>query len=218
MTTAPSPAVDPDQMIGQVLDFARRWKRPVLIIFSGNNCPWCEKLHGFLGDGTLDRFCQANQIEMRWITLESKEDESAHACEGGSCKIPPRSRYQISSIPTAMFFNKDGERVCSTEYIDEVEQIGGQAYTKWLSANISGTVKDRISLEEAKESEGRRNQLLQASKVRIWSGQWMAWWRPDASGYADEPDRAGIYSGANAWERSKHAGPEKRLAYDILPE
>ena len=218
MQALTSSAPNPDQNIGQVLTHARLVKRGVLIIFSGDDCPWCEKLKGFLADGALDRFCAANEIDLKWITLQSREDEASHACEGGTCKIPPRSRYQITSIPTAMFFSKDGERVCSTEYIDEVEQIGGQAYTKWLGGQIPVKVKQRITLEEAKENEGKRDQVMRASKVLLWSGQWMAWWRPDASGYTDEMDRAGVYSGEKAWTDGKHCGPEKKLAYDILPE
>ncbi len=216
--TATAPAPNPDQVIGEVLTRARLHKRGVLILFTGTDCPWCEKLKGFLADGVLDRFCAANQIDLKWITLESREDEAAHSCEGGSCKIPPRSRYQITSIPTAMYFNKDGERVCATEYIDEVEALGGHAYTQWLGSKIPVTVANRITLEEVKNDERKRELLVRAPKVWIWSGQWMAWWRPEASGYTDETDRAGVYTGAKALEIGSHCGPEKKLAYDILPE
>lgn len=49
------------------------------------------------------------------------------------------------------------------------------------------------------------------TNVRIWSDQWRAWWRPDASGYTDDLFQAGIYSAKDALRKVNHCGPEKRI-------
>lgn len=51
--------------------------------------------------------------------------------------------------------------------------------------------------------------------VLIWSGQWGAWWRPNAKGYTTNIEEAGVYSLKNAYERSGHAGPEKQISFDF---
>ncbi|HEV7293080.1 MAG TPA: hypothetical protein VGN79_12245 [Devosia sp.] len=52
--------------------------------------------------------------------------------------------------------------------------------------------------------------------VRIWSGEWSAWWRPESRGYTDDITQAGIYSFEDAWATSAHCGPEKKIAYEIV--
>jgi hypothetical protein len=54
---------------------------------------------------------------------------------------------------------------------------------------------------------------LKGKKVRIYSGEWMAWWRPDGAGYTTIKAEAGIYDFDDAVKRSHHAGPEKRIKY-----
>lgn len=53
--------------------------------------------------------------------------------------------------------------------------------------------------------------LARFDKVRIWSKQWMAWWRPNGSGYTDDKAQAGIFDAEDAWRRVRHCGPEKRI-------
>ena len=57
---------------------------------------------------------------------------------------------------------------------------------------------------------------LAGAKVRIWTAQWGAWWRPDSSGYTDDIKQAGIYTFEDAWRRSHHCGPEKRIIYEVV--
>ncbi|MCP4493157.1 MAG: hypothetical protein GY820_38535 [Gammaproteobacteria bacterium] len=49
-------------------------------------------------------------------------------------------------------------------------------------------------------------------KVMIWSNQWGAWWR-QSGGYTDDIEQAGVFEIADAWKRSGHCGPEKRITY-----
>lgn len=49
--------------------------------------------------------------------------------------------------------------------------------------------------------------------VRIWSGEYHAWWRPAGEGYTLHPSEAGrwLFEEAHSW--TKHCGPEKRIVY-----
>lgn len=49
--------------------------------------------------------------------------------------------------------------------------------------------------------------------VHIWSGEHRAWWRQLGEGYTDATAHAGVWTFAEAWERTKHCGPEKKIAY-----
>jgi len=48
-------------------------------------------------------------------------------------------------------------------------------------------------------------------RVRIWSGQWSAWWLPPANGYTNQIDEAAVYDIEDAWEHVFHCGPEKKI-------
>lgn len=52
-------------------------------------------------------------------------------------------------------------------------------------------------------------------KVHIFSGQWAAWWRPGGAGYTTDIKQAGVYSMAEAIERTAHCGAEKRIIYQF---
>ena len=56
--------------------------------------------------------------------------------------------------------------------------------------------------------------LCQFETVRIWSGQWSSWWRPNGCGYTTSRDDAGIYSIDDAWQRVSHVGREKKLSLE----
>jgi hypothetical protein len=64
---------------------------------------------------------------------------------------------------------------------------------------------------------GERTRAKMAGKlVRIWSGQWSAYWRPPANGYTREIAEAAIYKFEDAWKRSHHCGPEKKIEYHVV--
>ena len=54
--------------------------------------------------------------------------------------------------------------------------------------------------------------LERFDKVRIWSGQWGAWWRPDGAGYTERKEHAGIYGIDSAWACVSHCGREKKIS------
>lgn len=49
--------------------------------------------------------------------------------------------------------------------------------------------------------------------VYIYSGQWRAFWRANASGYTGDLSQSGVYTLADAWRRTSHCGPEKQIYY-----
>lgn len=52
--------------------------------------------------------------------------------------------------------------------------------------------------------------------VRIVSAEWRAYWRPKGGGYCENVADAGLYTLAEAWERSGHVGKEKGIFYDFV--
>ena len=52
-------------------------------------------------------------------------------------------------------------------------------------------------------------------KVHIWTDEHCGWWRQKAQGYTENLDEAGVYDFADAYKRTKHCGPEKRIIYYV---
>jgi hypothetical protein len=82
---------------------------------------------------------------------------------------------------------------------------------------MSTATLTRITLEDAKANPALKAQIVEASKVRIYCGQHMAYWRTKAHGYTDDPEQAVIFPGHEAYANSKHCGPEKQVSYEIIP-
>ena len=53
-------------------------------------------------------------------------------------------------------------------------------------------------------------------RVRIWSNEHRAYWRPNGCGYTTEPEMAGMFDAEDAVERTRHCGPEKQIC--ICPD
>ncbi|MAR70751.1 hypothetical protein [Halomonas sp.] len=54
--------------------------------------------------------------------------------------------------------------------------------------------------------------LERFDRVRIWSGEWHMWWRPDARGYTPNQNEAGVYDTIEAWACVAHCGPDKKIS------
>lgn len=75
---------------------------------------------------------------------------------------------------------------------------------------------DRVTLNGIQQRglanwKGRERWL--DKRVSIWSREHSAWWRPGGNGYTTEAENAGSWDFAEAYEMTKHCGPEKRIVY-----
>lgn len=75
----------------------------------------------------------------------------------------------------------------------------------------------RLSLVKLKRWPTLKRHLA-GKRVRIYSRQWGAWWRPMCSGYTKDYDAAGIWLFEAAWECAKHGGPEKGIQFVLETE
>lgn len=72
---------------------------------------------------------------------------------------------------------------------------------------------ERIKLEAVTaETLQRRNK----TNVRIWSAEHGAYWRPGGSGYTGCACRAGLFEFADAYRKTQHCGPEKRIEFEPI--
>lgn len=58
--------------------------------------------------------------------------------------------------------------------------------------------------------------IARFNKVRIWSGEWRAWWRPNGAGYTDQREMAGVYEAEDALNRVFGCGPEKKIVLEAV--
>lgn len=59
---------------------------------------------------------------------------------------------------------------------------------------------------------------FKGTKVKIYSQEHEAYWRPNFSGYTTFSEAAGVYTFEEAWKNSNHCGPEKGIRYEIVEE
>jgi hypothetical protein len=55
-------------------------------------------------------------------------------------------------------------------------------------------------------------------QVWIWSAEHRAWWGSGRCGYFTNLSSAGVYNFAEAYDATKHCGPEKRIEFIAVPE
>jgi hypothetical protein len=73
----------------------------------------------------------------------------------------------------------------------------------------------KVSLEEIKENP-ELEQEMQYSLVRIWSDEHEAFWRPNGSGYTADGLRAGIWRFSDAFKKTNHCDPGKRIQFWVV--
>jgi hypothetical protein len=69
----------------------------------------------------------------------------------------------------------------------------------------------------AMSKAAQEDRPLVPSRVRIYSYQHEAYWRPNAGGYTREKEEAWVLSRAEAERITKHCGPEKRIELELVP-
>lgn len=84
------------------------------------------------------------------------------------------------------------------------------------SALIPRKIVHKIKLEEIKH-DTERGKVFAGCKCLIWAGDGGCYWLANYCGYGGISD-AGIYDFEDAFEHSRHCGPEKRIEYHFLSE
>jgi len=75
-----------------------------------------------------------------------------------------------------------------------------------------------LSLEDALDNGFGRKEL-EGKMVLIWSGEHRLFWRGDASSYTPKIGDAGVYDFMDAFQKTKHCGPEKKIIFlEIIGE
>ena len=49
--------------------------------------------------------------------------------------------------------------------------------------------------------------------VRIYSAEWESFWRGKGNGYTPDPLESKVWKAKEAFERTQHCGPEKRIQF-----
>jgi len=70
------------------------------------------------------------------------------------------------------------------------------------------------SMIKAKQFTMERLKSELNRRVRIWSGEWLAYWGPNAAGYVEKPKQAGEWTLREAYELTSHCGPEKKIHFE----
>lgn len=76
---------------------------------------------------------------------------------------------------------------------------------------MTGITLNAIKKVGLDQWKGRKNWL--GKTVTIWSREHLAWWREDGRGYTRDPFEASRYSFEEAFKRTKHCGPEKKIVF-----
>lgn len=73
----------------------------------------------------------------------------------------------------------------------------------------------RLLISMQRKGGDRVRANLAGKRVFIWSAEHVAWWRPERAGYTRHIEAAGVYSFEDAWNATRHCGPEKRIAFYV---
>lgn len=71
-------------------------------------------------------------------------------------------------------------------------------------------------MTKAKRIKMERVKLELKRRVRIWSGEWMAYWRPDGKGYTEKAKEAWELPLLDAYVQTNHCGPEKQIVFERI--
>lgn len=73
-----------------------------------------------------------------------------------------------------------------------------------------------VSTRKWREDIKRLTDENKGAKVYIYSGQWGAYWRPNACGYTTHKEVAGVYDIEDAYRHVAHCGIEKKISFELL--
>jgi hypothetical protein len=86
----------------------------------------------------------------------------------------------------------------------------------WLSKDSIPTESGTTFKMEMFKVNRALIKLAEKVTVRIRSGQWGMYWRPDGCGYTNDGLEAGLYDFKDAFERTSHCGPEKQIYFQVV--
>ena len=82
-----------------------------------------------------------------------------------------------------------------------------------MERNYMGKYK-RYSNFETLERIKRWPKLMDRfPKVRIYSAEWTAYWRGKGNGYTEDPRESHVWDIKEAFEKTSHCGPEKKIQF-----
>lgn len=118
----------------------------------------------------------------------------------------------LADLPVAPMTERDD---CM---LDVAEWLSKEGHTAAAAALVA-LVERRpiIELMQIKGQPQLRDELA-VRRCRIYSREHMLYWRANANGYTSTALEAGVYAFADAYRRTSHCGPEKGVAFEILPE
>lgn len=111
--------------------------------------------------------------------------------------------------------------------LDTADWLEEQGYTP--AATVLKTMVGRhqmVAMEEVRDkkhtavlptNEASYRLAMETAYCRIWSGEYRSYWRAEGAGYTWSALNAGTFTVAEAYELTKHCGPEKGICFEVLP-
>src|SRR4051812_46871407 len=88
-------------------------------------------------------------------------------------------------------------------------------HISWLQKRLDALPGELIRHLAPMQRKGgeRIRAKMSGKRVLIYSREHQAFWRPNGCGYVGGRDGAGVYRFEDAWSRTRHCGPEKKIMF-----